>query len=285
MAAIGVLDGTSTVSNFGRGKLEWSPEVWEKIDRHVCDELARARMCTKFLPVVNGTIGASARTVAADAFQSADGTLFVPEGAELPLEERSVPFVLTKQQYESEERLCTALTLATRAANRLARDMDQAVLQDSPNGSLLQRAQEIGQVVEVPLLKRDRPGRYGEKAFEAVTAAYALLESQGHYGPYALVSRFEPYADAHAPLASTLIMPADRIRALMTAGYYGTGTLPAKRAVMVSTGGNTVDVAIAVDAVTAFTQVDDREVYCFRVYERFTVRVKDPTALVLLQFA
>jgi uncharacterized linocin/CFP29 family protein len=285
MAEIDVIDAMSTVGNLGRAKLNWSAEVWEKIDKHVCGEIARARVCTKFLPVVNGTIGGSARTVAADVFEDDDGTLFVPEGAELPLEERSIPFVLTKQQYEAEERLCTALTLATRAANRLAQNMDQSVFQDSPNGSLLSAAKKVKQVIDVPLLKRDQPGRYGERAFEAVAKAYALLEGKGHYGPYALVSHFEPYADAHAPLPSTLIMPADRIRALMTAGFYGTGTLPTKRAVMVSAGGNTVDAAIAVDAVTAFTQVDEHEVYRFRVYERFTVRVKDPTALVLLQFA
>lgn len=284
MGGIGVLDGAATVNNLGRSKLDWDLEVWDKIDKHVQEELARSRVCTKFLPVVNGRIGASARTVPADAFQVEGETLSVPEGAELPLEERSIPFVLTKQQYEAEERLCTALTLATRGANRLAQAMDQSVFQDSPNGSLLRRAEEIGQVIDVPLLNSKTAGRYGERSFEAVAEAYALLEGKGHYGPDALVSHFEPYADAHAPLPSTLIMPADRIRALMTAGYYGTGTLPEKTAVMVSTGGNTVDVAIAVDAVTAFTQVDEQETYRFRVYERFTVRVKDPTAVVLLRF-
>jgi uncharacterized linocin/CFP29 family protein len=288
VSAIGVMNGAATTAgNLGRGKLEWDDATWAKLDEHVCAEIERARICTKFLPVVNGLLSSSARTVPADAIQSEEGTgtLSIAEGAELPLEERTVPFVLTKQQYESEERLGTALTLATRAANRLAQDMDFSVFQGSPNGSLLAAAEGAGQVVDVPLLDDGVPGKYGENTFAAVAEAYALLESKGHYGPDALVSQFEPFADAHAPLRNTLIMPADRIRALMTAGFYGTGTLPPQRAVMVSTGGNTVDVAIAVDAVTAFTQVDANEIYRFRVYERFTVRVKDPTALVVLRFA
>jgi uncharacterized linocin/CFP29 family protein len=295
MSAIDVTSGpladNGAPTKFGRGKIGWEPAVWDRIDAQVCAELCRSRVATKFLPVVNGSLAPSARTVPADAFQVDDGsgTLFIPEGAELPLEERTVPFVLTKQQYEAEDRLATALTLATRAANRLAQDMDYSVFQGSPNGSLLRRAEEVQQIVDVPLLNPnhppEEPDKYGENTFEAVAAAYALLESKGHYGPDALVCHFEAYADAHAPLPSTLIMPADRIRSLMSAGFYGTGTLPAKRAVMVSTGGNTVDVAIAVDATAAFTDVDRDEIFNFRVYERFTVRVKDPTALVLLRFA
>ncbi|WP_097227256.1 hypothetical protein [Streptomyces sp. OV198] len=80
-------------------------------------------------------------------------------------------------------------------------------------------------------------------------------------------------------------MPADRIRALMTGGFHGTGTLPAKVALMVSTGGNTLDIAIAVDAITAFAFEDANGLLNFRVYERFTLRVKDPTAVVQLRFA
>jgi uncharacterized linocin/CFP29 family protein len=78
-------------------------------------------------------------------------------------------------------------------------------------------------------------------------------------------------------------MPADRIRPLMTAGFYATGTLPDHKGVMVSLGG-TMDVALAVHGATAFTLVDSAENRRFRVYERFTLRIKVPQALVLLDF-
>ncbi|WP_419998570.1 encapsulin [Streptomyces boninensis] len=287
MGAIGTTNGAVGGNNLGRHKIDWESGVWERLDRDVCAEIERSRLCTRFLPVAGQTMSPQARTVPADAVDSAPegGALSVPEGEELPLEEQSVTFALTKQQYESEARIGTARTLAVRATNRLARLMDTSVFQDSPNTSLLAAAERVKQIIDVPLRDDDVPGRYGERYFGAVAQAYALLESKVHYGPYALVSHFEPFADAHAPLDNTLIMPADRIRALMDAGFYGTGTLPPKTALMVSTGGNTMDVAIAVDAVTAFTQEAESGLYRFRVYERFTVRVKDPTAVVLLRFA
>jgi uncharacterized linocin/CFP29 family protein len=280
-----IIATNSTASNaLGRQKIDWDNTIWDALDQAVCMEVERARVATKFLPVTKGSVSSSARTVPADSFKDDKGVLRIPEESELALEERSIPFVLTMQQYEDERRLQTAMTLATRAANRLAQEMDLSIFQGGINGNLLSAAEGVGQIVEVPLLNEGVPNEYGENAFAAVAKAYALLESKGHYGPDAVVFQFEPYADAHAPLKSTLIMPADRIRSLMPAGFYGTGTLPAKRGIMVSTGGNTVDVAVAVDAVTAFSRVDEN-LYRFRVYERFTVRVKDPTALVLLRFA
>jgi uncharacterized linocin/CFP29 family protein len=287
MAAIGTTNGALAGNNLGRHKVDWDQGVWEKLERHVCAEMERSRLSTRFLPVVSSSLSASTRTVPADAVVTDrdSGVMSVPEGAELPLEERSVTFVLTKQQYEAEARIGTAVTLATRAANHLAREMDRVIFQGGAQEGLLGAADRVKQIVEVPLLDDKVPGRYGERYFGAVAEAYALLESNGHYGPYALVSHFEPFADAHAPLASTLIMPADRIRALMTGGFHGTGTLPAKVALMVSTGGNTLDIAIAVDAITAFAFEDANGLLNFRVYERFTLRVKDPTAVVQLRFA
>lgn len=71
------------------------------------------------------------------------------------------------------------------------------------------------------------PSLYGENTFEAVTAGYAQLMGNGQYGPYALTLHNVPYGDAFAPLPDTLIMPADRIEPLMTAGFRDSGTLDA----------------------------------------------------------
>jgi hypothetical protein len=71
------------------------------------------------------------------------------------------------------------------------------------------------------------PSLYGENTFQAVTAGYAQLMGNGQYGPYALTMHNIPYADSFAPLPDTLIMPADRIAPLMTAGFRDSGTLDA----------------------------------------------------------
>jgi uncharacterized linocin/CFP29 family protein len=279
--ANGLPGAPAPAGNLGREKLaDWTPALWEHIDAEVHAELKRACIATKLLPVVSAS--PSERTVPADAI-AAGAVLSIDQSQVLALLEESQPFLLTKEQYQDEAKIGTATTLATRAANVLARRIDTAVFDGNVNPNLLDAA-ERQFVVKVPELENN-PGQYGENTFRAVAEAYARLQGAGHYGPYALVLRTEPYADAHAPLPTTLIMPADRIKPLMTAGFFGTGTVPEKRGVMVSIGGNTVDVAIGVAGATAFAQVDDDENYRFRVYSRSTVRIKDPTALILLEFA
>jgi hypothetical protein len=65
----------------------------------------------------------------------------------------------------------------------------------------------------------------------------------------------------------------------------GLGTLPKATGVLFSTGGNTIDLVLASEPVTTFTQVDEDGLFHFRVAERFCLRVKDPTAIVRLRFA
>ena len=85
----------------------------------------------------------------------------------------------------------------------------------------------------------------------------------------------EPYADTYAPLATTLIMPADRIKPLVTAGFYGTGTVPPLTGLLVSLGGNTMDLVVGMDVTTSFLQEDPDGLYRLRVWERFALRRKD----------
>jgi uncharacterized linocin/CFP29 family protein len=232
-----------------------------------------------------------------------------------------VQFRLTHEQVMREEELRTAVTLATRAANQLAQAEDVIIFQGptaidpksedyhslfqnkivehksgKPRQGLLGAAEK--RFEQVKLTQRDNPQRrkgWGENTFEAVSAAYSRLQSgrdnlnQAHYGPYALVLHHKPYADTYAPLENTLILTADRIEPLMTAGFYGTGTMREFEGrefegIVVSLGGNTMDLAYAVDATTAVLQEDVDGFWRFRVYERFALRLKDDTAIIRLLF-
>jgi uncharacterized linocin/CFP29 family protein len=175
---------------------------------------------------------------------------------------------------------------------------------------------------------------YQDRTVAAVAQAYSVLQSFGQYGPYALVLETAPFADAHSPLPNTLILPADPIKELVTAGFYGTGTVPPWTlqlsppgpitgplnglppygsssgssmtyggsssssssaievlftGVVVSIGGNTMDLLRGSlhpehDVVVTFEQKDVNGDYRFRVVERFALRLKDPTAVALLEF-
>ncbi len=285
------------MNDLSREKLAWGQELWDRIDKTVHNETQQTKVGAKFIPLYGPL--ADAMTVPADTINLQIMT--IDEGKIKPLIEIWVEFVLTKEQVENEDQLSTAVTLATRAANLLSQGEDLLIFQGDngiendlfktvqhrggPAGNGLLQFPPADQTIDVePIDTQTKPRRYGENTFKAVAQGYALLQKKGHYGPYALVLATEIYADTYAPLANTLIMPADRIKPLVTAGFYGTGTVPASTGLLMSLGGNTVDLVIGVDVITAFTQVDSEGLYHFRVNERFALRVKDPTALVLLKF-
>jgi uncharacterized linocin/CFP29 family protein len=147
---------------------------------------------------------------------------------------------------------------------------------------------------------------FGENTFSAVTAAYANLTAQGQPGPFALVLNTFPYADTYAAVGlGSLVITADRILPLTRAGFYGTGTMPPDLilpsgspasippsappvgpyyGVMVSLGGETMQLVVGLHATTVFMQQDLNQLWRFRVLERFALRVVDPTAIQVLEF-
>jgi uncharacterized linocin/CFP29 family protein len=257
--------------------------------------------------------------------------LTVDEGSTTRLNEYYVEFELTPQQVDQEEGdfkqlgHSTAVTLATKAANTLAQAEDLIIFQgqnaisaanlftktyvltlnsNTPSDTGLLNFQ-IGKTVPgagpltptpsvIPVAPLGGPPGviYGPNTFEAVAQAYSSLQQLGHYGPYALVLETIPYADTYAPLPATLTLTADRIKPLVTAGFFGTGTVPPNATppvapyfgVLVSLGGNTMDLVVGLEPLAAFMQEDTNGNFRFRVLERFALRVKDPTGIVILQF-
>lgn len=252
-----------------------------------------------------------------------NNVLNIDEGAMTPLIELIAEFTMTPQQVEREEWLGTAVTLATRAANQLCQGEDVAIFQgqsaiDGLNPDLPQHplfrdgkvrtrsgpANEglvntpllpIQEITVDPLEPPEPIRRWGENTFASVADAYSRLQSgdgleQAHYGPYALVLHHVPYADTFAPLPTTLIMSGDRIKELVPKHFYGTGTIPPTGiappfcGIFVSLGGNTMDLAVGMDATTEFLQEDTEGRFRFRVYERFSFRLKDASARIKLNF-
>jgi uncharacterized linocin/CFP29 family protein len=310
-------------NNWGRDKVHWTKDIWDRIDKAVYDEVMRTRVGQKFLPI--RPVLPRTTSVPTDSITptTVSTTLTVDEGETTRLNEFWVEFELTPQQVDHETGNImelghsTAVTLATRAANILSQAEDLVIFQGFnainsnslfTSGVVLNRGTPAdsglldlapgtpplpsAQVIQVPLKDPKVPNVYGEFTFGAVSKGYAILQGLGQYGPYALVLQTIPYADTYAPLKDTLILTADRLTPLMTAGYYGTGTLPSNNppaqpaffGLLVSLGGNTMDLVVGLDATTAFMQQDTDGNYRFRVVERFALRLKDITAVIRLEF-
>jgi uncharacterized linocin/CFP29 family protein len=311
--------------NPGQDKLEWSQPIWDNINKAVQDEAKRTKIAAQFLPL--NLTEMDARTIQSDAVNSQTIPLLtVNEEAETPLIEIWTEFALTKQQYNKEEHLMTAVTLAINAVNKLSRAEDLLIFQGTAgvaddlfqtqtvnlrgsqrnnSGDIVSRITIVGllpsaptdQVIPVEPTEVDpdpSQNRYGENTFGAVARGYSILQ-RTHYGRDALVLPTNPFADTWAPLRTTLIMPADRIKGLVGERFYSTSTLPndfdskakpptVPQGLLVALDGNTMDLVMGMDPTTAFMQIDGEGLYRFRVYERFTLRLKDPQAVIRLEF-
>jgi uncharacterized linocin/CFP29 family protein len=279
--------------NLGRDRLDWGPDVWKRIDDAVHAEFQRTAVAAKFIPL-SAPVG-DAPTVAADVVNLE--TMTIAESAVTPLVELWVEFGLTRQQVASEAQLFTAISLSTRATNLLTQGEDLSIFKGDAAfaDELFRRVRHRGGAAGAGLVKTaqhtlqipavsSNPTRYGERTFEAVAKAYSLLQKHGHAGPYALALRSELYADTYAPLPDTFVITAERIKPLVPLGFFGAGTLPLGAGVLASVGGNTMDLVSGVEPITEFLEVDDDGLYRFRVFERFALRIKDPTAIVRLEF-
>lgn len=275
--------------NLGREAIDWGGDLWSRIDGAVHAEVTRSGVAARLIPV-RGDVGDGA-TVPADRIDRA--TMTIDERSVLPMLELSVDFALTQQQVTDEARLGTAETLAVRGASLLAQAEDLLVFRgrDALEAPLLSQVSARGDagdgLVGAPgedavVTGGEEPG---ERIAVAVAAAYAELQERGHAGPFALALHSELYAEALAPLPRSLVAAADRITPLVPGGFVGTGTLSPGTGVLFSTGGNALDLVVGQDPVTAFSHADAEGLFRFRVFERFALRVKDPTSVVALAFA
>ncbi len=280
--------------NLNRDKLGWGEPIWHAIDQAVHEQELRSEVASKFIPL-RGPFP-DALNVPSQIVDPESMT--VNEGLTTALTELWVEFGLTEQQVENEDKFSTAVTLATRAASLVSRAEDLLVFQGAhalkhpvfqrirlraglPGDGLVQAAGKNPIVVPpMPLQVKN----YSDRTFEALVQALACLEQAGHYGPYALVLHSALFADAYAPLGSTLAVPADRIKTLVTSGFYGSSALPAATGLVVSLGGDTIDLVVGVIPTVAFLNTDSDGLYRFRLFERIALRIKDPTCIIRLEF-
>jgi uncharacterized linocin/CFP29 family protein len=289
------------------------------------------------VPPKTTSVPTDSYTLSTSAAPNSTPVLTVDEGATTRINEYYVEFELTPQQVDQEEvdfKLLghsTAVTLALKATNTLVLGHDSIVFQGANAIQLTNLftqdlvltlnantpldtgilnfpanqaapAQNALNVIQVPPLNPAVQGvTWGSQTFEAVAQAYSQLQAIGQSGPYAAILHYIPYADTFAPLPATLTLTADRIKPLMTAGFFGAGTVPPNPAppstqnpsappaapyfgLVVSIGGNTMDYVAGLEPLVAFMQEDTNGNFRFRVLERFALRLKDPTAVQILQF-
>lgn len=271
--------------------------AWAEIDTAVQAEVARIRMAQMVFPTVQVP---DSPNVSVDQFDPK--TMTIAEGQTRPFVEISLKFALTGSQVDNEASLRTARALALLAAKTTAQCEDEIFFQGNQAPNFVKNPFPklltftninsmgrglLGLINPKQIVPVNPPApktAYGSATFDAVVQGIAVLIGLGHPGPFALFLSTEIYADTYQTVAASLTTTADRIRPLVTGGYYGTGSLPAATGLLVSLGGEPTTIYIAQDAVTAFTEGDVDGLYRFRVFERAQIVNRDARALVRLDF-
>jgi uncharacterized linocin/CFP29 family protein len=269
----------------------WKEDIWVQIDKSVHDEVKRIRVAAPvFIPrPMPNEISVSGDVVDINTMTLDENTL--------PFIEISQSFSLTDTQIEKEGGLGTAVILARMAAKSVAM-AEEIILfggQDSPvplpPGINIQRRESarqglLGLAAQARQVVRpadNPPGIFGEANFDAVSDGINDLVAQGQPGPYALFLSPPRYADSHRSLTPTLVTAADRMKPLLPGGFHATVGLPANRGLLVSLGGEATSLVVSQDTITGFTHKDINLSH-FRVFERIQFVVRDPRALLRLEF-
>jgi uncharacterized linocin/CFP29 family protein len=298
----------------------WTEAQWTMVREAVRDEARKQRVAASFLPV-HGPLSDDAQTTPLQVFPpigvGAAGVapvLEIDDYTTRRLTTLSVHVALRAAQV-AEPDLASAIVVFRRAANLIARTEDYLVFQGQlgaaqpPTVPGLQPCSITGGD-SFPGLLATALARSGQQAVlrgslfvpsgpalvRGVSDAISLLEQNGHLGPFALTLGSLLFNTAYSPTAS-LVLPADRIKPMLDGPLVRSSTVNRvqfdlalgqmrERAsgVLVSLGGHLVDLVVGSEIDVQFLQLTTAaSPRCiFRVSERFTLRIKQPDALVAL---
>jgi len=130
-------------------------------------------------------------------------------------------------------------------------------------------------------VKRGDWAKYGT-AYRDIVKAEQLLLSQNHHRPFALALSPQDYAALNQMREGQYAPELDAISRLCDDGTYTCPAIPAGKAVLLSTGDQNFDLAVAEDLSLSFLGEKDKD-YPFRVYECLVLRIKRPQAICTIE--
>lgn len=285
-------------------EITWADSVWEEIRVAVMTEAGKVKIAQKVFPATE--LNNNATEIPNEVIKFAD--LSIEEGRTKPFVEIYHEFPLTSTQVkkEAESKICKTLARMAAKAIALAEDVIifqgkdgplpanvKADLVESAASGLLGEAaspdaddadpNKVSEPIEVKPVGRQGV-LYAENTFSAVTEGIAQLIRKAQAPNYALFLPTKVFADTFAPPSEqSLVTTADRIKPLVEGGFYGTGTLPEDRGLLVALGGEPTSLYVGREATTEFVRKEGSK-YFFRVAERVQFVARDPRAFVLLKF-
>lgn len=265
-------------------------EQFAHITQEVVREARRTLVARRFLGIY-GPLGAGIESVRLETY-SADRDAeidLVGRGDPTPITCESetyvrVPiiykdFVLHWRDVELSRKLGAPIdaSRAIRAAHFVADREDQLLFNGEPRFGIAGLLNAEGRN-SVP---RSDWSEYGRAYADVVAATEALL-ADNHHRPFALAVSAKDYSGLIRQREGQFAPELDSILRLCDDGVYTSPVIPEGKAVLLSTGDQNFDIAIAEDVNLTYLGERDQD-YPFRVYECLVLRIKRPKAICTIE--
>lgn len=269
-----------------RDEAPLSAGQWARLDQVVTDTARRALVGRRFIPL-SGPFGPGVQALPDDHIVGA-GMGAVDRTGDSPGEEvrtvaRSyIPLPITYKDFrvhwrdiETSRQHGVVLDFADAAiaAGDVARTEDDLIFTGRVDAGQHGLLTDPGRT-RVPMSDWGTSGN----AFNDVVAATQRLVEGGFFGPYALVVSPRLYALLHRVLGNTGVLEIEQVQKLTREGVYQTSILPDPAALVVSTGAQNMDLAVAQDLTTAYLGPEHMN-HLFRVFEVVALRIRRPGAI------
>lgn len=263
---------------------------WEHLQQEVVREARRTLVARRFLGIY-GPLGAGLESVRLETYAP-------DRDAEIDLIGRTDPdpivatnetyvripiiykdFILHWRDVELSSKLGAPIdaSRAIRAAHFVADREDQLLFNGEPRFGISGLLNSDGRNT----IKRGDWSKYGQ-AYQDVVAATEVLLSDNHHRPFALAVSAKDYARLVRQREGQFAPELDTILRLCDDGVYTSPVIPEGKAVLLSTGDQNFDIAVAEDLTIAFLGETNMD-YPFRVYECLTLRIKRPKAICTIE--
>lgn len=272
--------------------LPLSPAGWREINMAVVDVARRRLVGRRFLDLY-GPLGAGVQSVHNDVYTGTERAAVGVLGDEPLLPVRTagrqmltIPilykdFSLYWRDLQTSEQFGTPLDLsaAAGASSYVADREDDMIFNGIKDKDLAHPGlcTVSGRHV-MPLGDWNNVGT----ALATVSNAIEKLVESGFYGPYCLVTSPHLYAKLARFIENTGVSELGHIRELCTDGVFRSSVLPPQMAVLVSTGPQNFDLAVAQDFRVAYLGAEQMN-HPFRVFECAVLRIKRAQAICTLE--
>jgi uncharacterized linocin/CFP29 family protein len=292
-------------------EIGWTEEHLNRIQSAVSEEAQKARIAAQVLSVV-GPLDATTVAVPTYELRSPAAPANLPMLSTQRLTVDSDPTlhltkiainVYVRSREAADPDLNAVMTMFRRAANYIARIEDALAF----NGRLPQMAPPFGlrNIPAVYQVTGDGSvdglvntnggpgartfvslarfnGAAGNQAVKAIIRSINRLDNAGQLGPYACILSPRLFENICRPNGS-LVLPRDRILPFLQGPLLRSSAIQDPYGVVVALSANPIELVVARDIQVKYLQTTEQSRLAFQVSERVALRVKETSAISILQ--